>query len=761
MIKEISSKYDAQSIESKVHTFWDDENIYRLVREKNDGNKKYLFVDGPPYTTGKVHLGTAWNKVIKDCRLRYISMNGYSLQDRAGWDMHGLPIEVKVEEMLGFNSKKDIESYGIDNFIEECKKFALKNKDEMTEQFKMLGAWLDWEDPYMTIKPEYIEAAWWTIKRAHEKNLLDRGSRVISWCPRCETAIAESEIEYRDVSDPSIFVKFPIKGEDDTYIVIWTTTPWTLPSNIAVAVHPSFEYAKVKAVKDGKSETLIIAFDLVEDVLRKGRYQDYEILEKVSGSDLEGLAYIHPLAENVPKQKEFAHNVYPADFVTMENSGCVHIAPGHGPDDFALGKKYGLPIFCPVDSRGEFKEDAGKYARENVKKANPQILNDLEDSDLLLSTESITHRYGHCWRCDTPIIYLTTEQWFLRVTELKEDMLREIGRVEWYPDWAGKARFYDWVSDIRDWCISRQRYWGIPLPIWTCTCGKLDVIGTIDELREKAIDYKETDIHIPYIDDVHLECECGEEMSRVSDVLDVWFDSAVASWAGLHFPARSDLFEEWWPAEWITEGHDQTRGWFYSQLGASMVAFGKAPYKSVLMHGFTLDAGGKKMSKSLGNVIDPEEVVNKYGADTLRLYVLGSSAPWDDLKFNWEEVKNVNRTLNILWNVYRFPLPYMALDDFDPSSTSYEDVKDSLRREDRWILSRLQSLIAGIDEKIEVYELQKVARMLSDFILEDLSRWYVQLVRPRTWIEKNDPDKIAAYYTIYEVLTTLTKILAP
>ena len=445
----------------------------------------------------------------------------------------------------------------------------------------------------------------------------------------------------------------------------------------------------------------------------------------------------------------------------MENSGCVHIAPGHGPDDFALGKEHGLPIFCPVDSRGEFEEDAGKYVGKNVKKANPEIIDDLEYSALLLSTESITHRYGHCWRCDTPIIYLTTEQWFLRVTEIKDDMLTEIGKVKWYPEWAGKARFYDWVSDIRDWCISRQRYWGIPLPIWICACGKLEVIGTIDELREKAIDYDDTDIHIPYIDNIHLKCECGGEMSRVSDVLDVWFDSAVASWAGLHFPKQKDLFDEWWPAEWITEGHDQTRGWFYSQLGASMVAFGRAPYKSVLMHGFTLDAGGKKMSKSIGNVIDPEDVVEKYGADTLRLYVLGASAPWDDLKFNWDEVKNVNRTLNILWNVYRFPLPYMALDDFDPSGVEFGDVRDNLRNEDRWILSRLQSLIAGIDEKIKVFEFHKVIRLLVDFVLEDLSRWYVQLVRPRTWIEKDDPDKIAAYYTVYEVLVTLTKLLAP
>ncbi|MDY6964363.1 MAG: isoleucine--tRNA ligase [Halobacteriota archaeon] len=761
MIKEISAQYDGRSIKTEIEKFWNDEDVYSKVRRNNREGEKFLFVDGPPYTTGKVHLGTAWNKIIKDCVLRYLSMNGFDLQDRAGWDMHGLPIEVKVEEMLGFSSKKDIEEHGVDNFIEECKRFAIKNKEEMTVQFKMLGAWLDWENPYMTVKPEYIEATWWTLKRAHERNLLEKGTRVISWCPRCETAIAESEIEYRDVTDPSICVKFPIKGEEDTYIVIWTTTPWTLPSNIAVAVHPSFEYTKVRAYKDDCEETLILASDLIEPVLRMGRYKDYDILERLSGTDIEGLEYTHPLEGEVPRQKEFSHNVYLADFVTMENTGCVHIAPGHGPDDFALGKAHGLPIFCPVDSRGIFKEDAGKYANKNVKMANKEILEDLKANGILLSTESISHRYGHCWRCDTAIIYLTTEQWFLRVTDIKDEMLAEIDRVSWYPDWAGKSRFYDWILGIRDWCISRQRYWGIPLPIWTCKCGNIEVIGTIEELKEKAIDYDDTDLHIPYIDGVHLKCSCKEEMTRVKDIFDVWFDSAVASWAGLYFPQQKDLFDEWWPADWITEGHDQTRGWFYSQLGASMVAFGRAPYKSVLMHGFTLDAGGNKMSKRLGNVIEPEEVVNKYGTDTLRLYLLSTSAPWDDLKFNWEEVKNVNRALNILWNVYRFPLPYMVLDSFDPTSVELEDVKKDLRQEDRWVLSRLQSLIVEISEKLKVYELHKASRLLLDFVLEDLSRWYVQLIRPRTWTEKDDPDKIAAYYTVYEVLMTLTKVLAP
>lgn len=766
MLREVSSKYDAKSIESEIREFWERQNIYSKVRQKNVEQKKFLFVDGPPYTTGKVHLGTAWNKVIKDCVLRRLSMNGFDILDRAGWDMHGLPIEVKVEEVLGFKSKKDIEGYGVDKFIGECKKFAIKNKEDMTAQFKMLGVWLDWQNPYMTIKPEYMEASWWTLKRAHERNLLERGTRVISWCPRCETAIAESEIEYQDVSDPSICVKFPIKGDDegtveDTFIVIWTTTPWTLPSNMAVAVCPTLKYSKVVAHKDGKKETLILASELIESVLKGGRYSDFEVIEEMIGENLEGLEYRHPLDDVIPKQRDFPHNIYVADFVERENTGCVHIAPGHGPDDFALGKKHGLSIFCPVDSRGDFKEEAGKYHRKNVKKANPEILEDLKERGVLLSSESVTHRYGHCWRCKTPIIYLTTEQWFLRVTDIKEDILSEIDRIKWYPDWAGKSRFYDWVSDIRDWCISRQRYWGIPLPIWTCECGKMEVIGTIKELSEKAVDFKESDLHVPEINHIHLKCSCGGEMSRVKDVFDVWFDSAVASWAGLYFPAQKDLFDKWWPADWITEGHDQTRGWFYSQIGASMIAFGRAPYKSVLMHGFTLDGQGKKMSKSLGNVVDPKDVIDRYGADALRLYVLGSNAPWDDLKFGWDEVKTASRALNILWNVYRFPLPYMMLDGFDPNKIKYEGVKKNLRHEDRWLLSRLQSLIYDVDEKMAVYELHKVIRTLFDFLLEDLSRWYVQLIRPRTWTEKDDPDKLAAYYVMYEVLLTLTKVLAP
>jgi len=762
VISEVAGQYNAQDLENEVRILWERADSYRKVRELRLGGKKFFFVDGPPYTTGRIHLGTAWNKVIKDAVLRYRSMNGYEVKDRAGWDMHGLPIEVKVEESFGFRNKKDIEAYGVDKFIQRCKEFALRQKDDMTSQFKILGAWMDWDDPYMTLKNEYLEAAWWTLKRAHEHNLLERGSRVVNWCPRCQTAIADSEVEYWDETDYSIYVKFPVIGEENTYIVIWTTTPWTIPANVAVAVNPSFQYSRVKAWKDGKSEILIMASELVDSVLRIGRYQDYELLQGLSAQDMQKLKYEHPLTDLVPRQREIDHGVYAADFVTAENTGCVHIAPGHGLEDYELGLDHHLEIFCPVGEDGRYTAEAGeKYLGQYVKEADSEVIADLEVRGKLLAQGRLAHRYGHCWRCKTPIIFIATSQWFLRISDLRDKMLEEISRVTWYPEWAGSARFADWISNARDWCISRQRYWGIPLPIWTCPdCGHMEVIGTAAELEERS-GKKIADLHRPEVDGILLDCTCGGKMRRSPDVFDVWFDSAVASWATLRFPSHEEEFNEWWPADFITEGHDQTRGWFYSQLGASMVSFGRAPYKSVLMHGFTLDDQGRKMSKSIGNIVQPEEVVERFGADILRFYVLGANAPWEDLHFSWEAVENTSRMINIFWNAYRFALPYMVLDDFDLKKADLSLYKGSLRPEDRWILSRINSLAEEVTSEMEGYQLHRIVRSISEFILEDLSRWYIQLVRPRTWIEQDDPDKLAAYATIYEVLTKLARLMAP
>lgn len=762
MISEVAGQYNAQELENQIRSLWEKEETYRKVRMLRVGGKKFFFVDGPPYTTGRIHLGTAWNKVIKDSVLRYKSMNSFEVKDRAGWDMHGLPIEVKVEESFGFRNKKDIETYGVDKFIQRCKEFALRQKDDMTAQFKILGAWLDWDDPYMTLKNEYLEAAWWTLKKAHENNLLERGLRVVNWCPRCQTAIADSEVEYWDETDYSIYVKFPVIGEENTFIVIWTTTPWTIPANVAVAVNPTFQYSKVRAIKDGRAEILIMASDLVESVLKIGRYQDYELLGVLSAQQMQELKYNHPLGDMVPRQKEIVHGVYAADFVTAENTGCVHIAPGHGLEDYELGLNHHLEIFCPVGEDGRYTEEAGeKYRGEYVKEADGVVIADLEEKGRLLASGRLAHRYGHCWRCKTPIIFIATSQWFLRISDLRDKMLDEVARVTWYPEWAGSARFSDWINNARDWCISRQRYWGIPLPIWTCPdCKHMEVIGTSAELEARA-GRKLADLHRPDVDSVLLDCPCGGKMKRSPDVFDVWFDSAVASWATLRFPSHEKDFNEWWPADFITEGHDQTRGWFYSQLGASMVSFGRAPYKSVLMHGFTLDDQGRKMSKSIGNIVQPEEVVQKFGADILRFYVLGANAPWEDLHFSWDAVENTSRMLNIFWNAYRFALPYMVLDKFDAKKADLSKYEKNLRPEDRWILSRVNSLVGDVTAEMEGYQLHRIVRSISDFILEDLSRWYIQLVRPRTWIEQDDPDKLAAYATIYEVMVKLCKLMAP
>ncbi|MCX6691861.1 MAG: isoleucine--tRNA ligase, partial [Methanoregula sp.] len=765
-MKEVAANFDLKNIEQEVREYWRTQDTYKKVKDLHRHGRPFFFVDGPPYTTGQIHLGTAWNKIIKDSVLRYYRMNGRDVIDRAGYDMHGLPIEVKVEQALGFKSKKDIETFGIQPFIEKCREFAVKNKLLMDAQFENLGVWLDFENAYQTVKPEYIEAAWWTLARADAKGMLERGHRVVNWCPRCETAIADAEVEYWDETDPSIFVKFPLAGKANECLVIWTTTPWTLPANVAVAVAKDFIYAKVKAVKDGNEEILWIADDLVESVLKKARYKDYSVIDTQPGTALIGQEYESPLADFVPLQKEIQHRVVAADFVAMENTGMVHIAPGHGWDDFVLGTKEGLAIVCPVDGAGRFTDEAGRFAGKFVKDADAYVLAAL--GDRLMAKASVVHRYGHCWRCKTPIIFRATSQWFIKAADMRDKMLAEVAKVTWYPDWAGSARFYDWIKEARDWCISRQRYWGIPIPVWVCgKCDRYRVMGTIRELEE-ASGTPLKDPHRPYVDSVTVPCTCGGTMKRVEDIFDVWFDSAVASWATLGYPGNREQFEKLWPAEFITEGQDQTRGWFYSQLGASTVAFGKAPYKSVLMHGFALDAEGKKMSKSLGNVVTPEEVIAKVGVDVLRLYVLSSSAPWDDLKFNWEGVSTINRAANILWNVYRFPLPYMILDAFEPKAKAgvWDDafIKTHIGKmpdEDRWIISRVNSLAVQVESEMKGCQLHRATRALTVFILEDLSRWYVQLVRPSMWLEGESESKVFAYETIYYVMRRLMGLLAP
>jgi len=756
-IEEAPRSYNSRIIQNKIQNFWDEQQIYQNTRDMRESKPKFSFLDGPPYCSGRIHLGTAWNKVIKDTFLRFKSMSGHNVRRQAGWDTHGLPIEHKVEGILGIKSKKEIETkIGIKNFISKCHDFAVENQALMTKQFKMLGVWMDWDDPYVTFDTGYMESCWWTLKRAHEKDLLIKDQRVITWCPRCETALAMAEIDYETKEDPSIYVKFPLKDREGEYILVWTTTPWTLPANMAVCVHPDYDYAYVEA----EGRIYLLAKALVDSLFGEN---NYEIVKVIKGAQLEGLEYQHPLNDEIPFQNEFKHMILLGEHVTLtEGTGCVHTAPGHGPDDFEIGKKYGLPIFCPVDEAGLFMDEAGKYAGQFVKDADPYIITDLDNHGLLYRDGIIEHRYGFCWRCKTPIIYLATTQWFLKITEIKEQMLRELDKVDWVPSWAGESRFRDWIENARDWTISRQRYWGIPIPIWICQdCGEMTVVGSIKELREKIVEGElEGDfIHRPHVDEIKLGCSCGGMMQRTTDVLDVWIDSGVAGWAALYYPQDQELFEEWYPYQFITEGHDQTRGWFYSQMGCGVIALDSVPYQRVLMHGFTLDEEGKKMSKSLGNVVEPDEVIEKYGADVLRFYLLWANKPWEDLKFNWEEVGNINKMFNILWNVYVFSTTYMALDQFNP--TTYAEAELNLRDEDRWITSRVQSVAVEVTEALESLHLHKATRSLNHFILEDLSRWYIRLIRGRTWIEKDDPDKLGAYYTLYHILKNLMILMAP
>ena len=787
-IKEADKSYNHDKIESTVQKFWKDEDIFKKVTELREKGPKYSFLDGPPYCSGKIHLGTAWNKVIKDTYLRYKSMNGFSLRRQAGWDMHGLPIEHKVEQLMGIKSKQEIEeSIGIAKFVDKCREFAMENKVAMEGEFDQLGVWMDWNKPYMTLDPKYMESSWWTLKRANEENLLVNDKRVISWCPHCGTALAAAEIEYEDKTDPSIYIKFPLAGEENTFFLVWTTTPWTLPANMAICVNPEFDYVYVK--KDG--ETLILAENLMEEVLgkqvkiHKHKVQEgdeekiieekevmYEVLKTVKGKDLTGLKYGYILAEEIPEQIKFegefenVHTVLAGDHVELgEGTGLVHTAPGHGPEDFEVGQNYNLPIFCPVGEDGNFTSDAGKYAGKFTKDENPQIIEDLENKGLMYKSETIDHRYGVCWRCKTPIIYIATKQWFLKVTDIKDKMLDEIGKVEWIPNWAGEGRFYDWVDNARDWTISRQRYWGIPIPIWECPdCGEIKVIGSLDELKKESlspINVSDAElIHRPYVDEVEVKCDkCGSSIKRIPDVLDVWIDSGVAGWASLYYPQENNNFDEWYPYDFITEGHDQTRGWFYSQLGTGVISMGRSPYKKVLMHGFVLDDKGNKMSKSLGNVVSPEEVIEKYGADVLRFYLLWASKPWDDLKFVWEEILNVNKMFNILWNVYVFSTTYMSLDNFNPQKLTPDNY--TLRKEDLWIISKANSLIKEVTDDLDNLYFHQATRKINNFILEDLSRWYVRLIRGRTWVESDNPDKLGAYYSLYTALVKLITVLSP
>ncbi|MBP2143147.1 isoleucyl-tRNA synthetase [Methanococcus voltae] len=765
---------DFVEMDKSVKEFWEKNNIYKKVKALNATahNPDYYFVDGPPYCSGAIHLGTAWNKTIKDTVLRFKRMEGFNVSDMAGWDMHGLPIEVKVENEFKLSSKKDIETkIGTQVFIDKCKEFALMHKANMEKQFKNLGVWLDWENAYMPIKKEYMEMGWWTLKKAHEKDLLEKDLRVGYWCPRCETSLAEHEVrgEYKDVVDPSAYVKFQLQEAENEYIVIWTTTPWTLPSNLLVAVGNDFDYAKVEVVRtenetaETSKQIWIVAEALVESVMKKaistaeyqGKTLEYNVVETFKGSELVGKKYVHPFMEENERQKEFAelenaHMIVEGDHVTTEGgTGLVHTAPGFGEDDFAVGTKYGLPAYAPLDDNGKYTESIWKGLF--IKDMDDKIVDLLSEKDLLVNYGKSKHSYPHCWRCKTPLLFRSTEQWFLSISKIKDSIIEHGKTVGWTPNWV-ETRYVNGVTFVGDWNISRQRYWGIPLPIWVCEeCGKYEVIGSIAELEEKSIEpVKLDDIHKPSVDPVKIKCSCGGVMSRVPDVLDVWYDSGLAPYASI---GSKELKK----ADFITEGHDQVTKWFYSQHALSELVFGDIPYKKCLMHGFTLDEKGEKMSKSLGNIVSPDDVIAKYGADILRFYLLSANKAWEDLRFAYSELEEVRSMLNTLWNSYSFSVNYMTLDDFVPNM----DYLENCRVEDRWILSKVNSLVKTSMEALEQPFLHTYTWAIRDFVLNDLSRWYIKLIRDRTWQEKDSKDKLAVYQTLYYVLLKLVTVMAP
>jgi len=787
---EVDDQYDPGAVEERTFDHWDEVDAYRKAKEHRADGEDYFFVDGPPYTSGAAHMGTTWNKTLKDTYIRYLRMRGYDVTDRPGYDMHGLPIETKVEERLGFENKKDIEAFGMENFIGECKSFAEEQLEGLQEDFQSFGVWMDWEDPYKTVTPEYMEAAWWGFRKAHERGLVTRGKRSITQCPRCETAIAKNEVEYHQVEDPSIYVKFPLTEREGS-LVVWTTTPWTVPGNTFVAVGEDVTYAKVRAEKNKArearsdprdEEVLYVASDVVEEVLKKGRYTDYEIEAELAGEEMVGWTYEHPLAEEVPEPPDFdgALEVYTADYVEVDRTGLVHSAPGHGEEDFERGMELGLDIYCPVGGDGVYDESAGTYAGQFVRDANEHIRADLDSKGLLLADETYVHDYGQCWRCDTDIVQIVTDQWFITVTDIKDELLANIEDSEWYPSEARDERFRQFVENSPDWNVSRQRYWGIPIPIWTPEgdasedgedgedgdgwSGDMDeaiVVGTREELADLAdqdVDPDELDLHRPTVDDLTITRD-GTTYTRVPDVFDVWLDSSVASWGTLNYPEEEDAFEELWPADLIMEAHDQTRGWFWSQLGMGTAALDEIPYRQVLMHGWALMPDGRTMSKSRGILVDPKEVIEEHGADPMRAFLLSQTPQGDDMRFSWDEMENKQRDLNILWNVFRFPLPYMRLDGFDPEATTVEGVE--LETVDEWVLSRLQTVEAEMTDAWESFRQDRALDALLSFVVEDVSRFYIQVVRERMWEEEESASKQAAYATLYHVLVETTKLLAP
>ena len=768
MYQKVDTNLNFVDREKKVEEFWKENHIFEKSMENRKEGETYTFYDGPPTANGKPHIGHVLTRVIKDMIPRYRTMKGYMVPRKAGWDTHGLPGELEVEKKLGLDGKEQIEEYGMEPFIKQCKESVWKYKGMWEDFSSTVGFWADMEHPYVTYYDDYIESEWWALKEIWNKKLLYKGFKIVPYCPRCGTPLSAQEVSqgYKTVKERSAVVRFKVVGED-AYFLAWTTTPWTLPSNVALCVNPDETYCKVKAA-DGY--TYYMAEALLDKVLGKLAKEEgekaYEVLETYKGTDLEYKAY-EPLfacaGEAAAKQKKKAHFVTCDNYVTMsDGTGIVHIAPAFGEDDSRIGRNYELPFVQFVDGQGNLTKET-PYAGVFVKKADPMVLTDLDKEGKLFNAPKFEHDYPHCWRCDTPLIYYARESWFIKMTAVKDDLIRNNNTINWIPESIGKGRFGDWLENVQDWGISRNRYWGTPLNIWQCECGHMHSIGSRQELFEMSGDEraKTVELHRPYIDEITLKCpECGGEMHRVPEVIDCWFDSGAMPFAQHHYPFENkELFEQQFPANFISEAVDQTRGWFYSLLAESTLLFNKAPYKNVIVLGHVQDENGQKMSKSKGNAVDPFDALNKYGADAIRWYFYINSAPWLPNRFHGKAVVEGQRKfMSTLWNTYAFFVLYADIDNFDP--TKYELNYDQLPVMDKWLLSRLNTTVQAVDNDLANYKIPEAARALQEFV-DEMSNWYVRRSRERFWAKGMEQDKINAYMTLYHALVTIAKTAAP
>ena len=768
MYKKVDANLNFVDREKQIEKFWNDNDIFKKSMEHRKEGETYTFYDGPPTANGKPHIGHVETRTIKDMIPRYQTMKGKFVPRKAGWDTHGLPVELEVEKLLGLNGKEQIEEYGMEPFIKKCKESVWKYKGMWEDFSKTVGFWADMDNPYVTYNDNFIESEWWALKTIWDKGLLYKGFKIVPYCPRCGTPLSSHEVAqgYKAVKERSAVVRFKVAGED-AYFLAWTTTPWTLPSNVALCVNPEETYCKVKAA-DGY--VYYMAKALLDKVLGKLGTEEtpaYEILETYKGTDLEYKEYV-PLyegaAKSAEKQHKKAHFVTCADYVTMsDGTGIVHIAPAFGEDDAQVGRKYDLPFVQFVDGKGNMTEDT-PYAGLFVKDADPKVLVDLDKEGLLFDAPKFEHDYPFCWRCDTPLIYYARESWFIKMTAVKDDLIRNNNTINWIPKSIGKGRFGDWLNNIQDWGISRNRYWGTPLNVWQCEgCGKMDCIGSRQELEEKSgnPEAQTVELHRPYIDAITLTCpDCGKTMKRVPEVIDCWFDSGAMPFAQHHYPFENkELFEQQFPAQFISEAVDQTRGWFYSLLAESTLLFNKAPYKNVIVLGHVQDENGQKMSKSKGNAVDPFDALEQHGADAIRWYFYSNSAPWLPNRFHADAVTEGQRKfMGTLWNTYAFYVLYANIDEFDP--TKYNLEYDKLSVMDKWLLSRLNSCVKTVDDCLANYKIPETTKALQAFV-DDMSNWYVRRSRQRFWAKGMEQDKINAYMTLYTALVTFIKASAP